>query len=168
MPETRVGIGECHVDSDPECTLATYGLGSCIALAAWDPETHAAGLLHYMLPESGLDTGRGRHNPFLFADTGIPAMLTLLRNHRAEPERLVLRAAGGAAMLGAPSLFDVGEKNCSSLHRALARAGLRLNAGAVGGTSPRTLRLEVRTGRCWVEQDGRTLSLGVDAQRSLV
>ena len=35
--------------------MVTYSLGSCIGLVIYDPIAKAGGILHYMLPESGID-----------------------------------------------------------------------------------------------------------------
>ena len=44
------GIGEMVMSSRLGAHLVAYGLGSCIALAVWDPRTRVAGLAHFMLP----------------------------------------------------------------------------------------------------------------------
>ncbi len=67
-----VGISDCKVTRDAESVLVTYALGSCIAVAMHDPVTKVSGLLHYMLPESAIDSKKAEQNPFMFADTGIP------------------------------------------------------------------------------------------------
>ena len=46
-----VGVADCHVTSDPANVLVTYALGSCIAVAIYDPVARVGGLLHFMLPE---------------------------------------------------------------------------------------------------------------------
>ena len=159
MPQITVGIGECAVSSNADCTLVTYGLGSCIAVAAWDPQTRCAGLLHFMFPDSTADPGRFRDNPYLFADTGIRAMVHLLSRRRSVPENLVLRAAGGASVMQGPSLFNIGRRNYESMRQVLADAKLALHSEDIGGSASRTMRLDAATGRCRVEQDGRVIEL---------
>ncbi len=80
--------------------LVTYALGSCIAVALYDPVAKAGGLLHYMLPESAIDAAKAAANPFMFADTGIPRLIEVLRAAGGEPKRMVVRLAGGAPGLG--------------------------------------------------------------------
>jgi hypothetical protein len=70
-----VGISDCLVTGDVSAVIATYGLGSCIALAVHDRVARVGGLLHFMLPDSALDAARAERNPFAFADSGIPVLL---------------------------------------------------------------------------------------------
>lgn len=163
MAQIVVGIGECGVSSEPDSTLVTYGLGSCIAVAAWDPDARAAAMLHYMFPDSTVEPGRSRDNPWLFGDTGIAAMLDRLSRKGSASGRLVLRAAGGASVMQGPSMFNVGERNRESLRSVLSKAGLRLESEDIGGNLSRNLRLDVTTGRCWVERQGQVVELGLSA-----
>ena len=73
MPELiRVGMADYKVGSAP-ATIISYGLGSCIGISIYDPQTKIGGLLHIMLPDS--TQSRPSENPAKFADTGIPLML---------------------------------------------------------------------------------------------
>jgi len=56
---TVVGVADVAVSSNPEDTLITYSLGSCIGVVIYDPAAKVAGLLHYMLPESTVDPEKG-------------------------------------------------------------------------------------------------------------
>ena len=56
--QVAVGVGDCRVSNDPECVLVTYALGSCIAVLIHDPTAGVGGLLHFALPDSGLDRER--------------------------------------------------------------------------------------------------------------
>ena len=58
-----VGIADMRVSDDPDVTLVTRSLGSCIGLAVYDPAVRVGGILHYMLPESELDPDKARRNP---------------------------------------------------------------------------------------------------------
>ena len=78
-----VTVSDARVSADPADVLVTYSLGSCIAVAAYDPVARCGGLLHYQLPTSTLDAGRARENPCMFADTGMARLLDGLARHRA-------------------------------------------------------------------------------------
>ena len=69
-----VGVADMKVSNNPEDSIITYSLGSCIGLIVWDPEAKVGGLLHYMLPDSNLDKQKAALNPAMFADSGIPAL----------------------------------------------------------------------------------------------
>ena len=67
-----VDIADMKVTKNPEATLITYALGSCIGVVVFDPLARVGGLLHLMLPESQIDPEKAKRNPWMFADTGIP------------------------------------------------------------------------------------------------
>jgi chemotaxis protein CheD len=155
MPLTiSVGISDCQVTTDSEVVLVTYALGSCIAVSAFDPVTKVGGLLHIMLPDSSLDTERGRDNPYMYADTAIPLMLSELTRRGASKQRLVIRLAGGAQVLDDNGIFNIGTKNHVSTRRALSKAGVFVRAEAIGGSVSRTVWLEIATGRFLVREGG--------------
>lgn len=99
MKSLVVGIGDCKVSDDPQAELVTYALGSCVGVMIHDPVTNVGGLLHFMLPESGIDREKGQRSPFKFADTGIPLLFQSAYAKGAEKSRLVVAVAGGAQMM---------------------------------------------------------------------
>jgi chemotaxis protein CheD len=149
-----VGISDCKVTRDAESVLVTYALGSCIAVVMHDPLTKVSGLLHYMLPESAIDTRKAEQNPFMFADTGIPRMMDALKAAGGEGKRMVVRLTGGAQVLDSQGVFQIGKRNYLAARRILWKAGILVAAEAVGGEVSRTTRLEVSTGRLWVREGG--------------
>ena len=63
-----IGIGEFAVTTEPDAEIVTHALGSCVAVCLWDPVTHVAGMLHFLLPESKLNAERAARQPATFAD----------------------------------------------------------------------------------------------------
>jgi chemotaxis protein CheD len=149
-----VGVGDCEVSRDTSATLATYALGSCIALAIHDPVAVVGGLLHFMLPDSSLNLHKASQRPFLFADTGIPLLFQSAYQLGAEKPRLLVRAAGGAQVMDDGGVFDIGRRNYLALRKILWRAGVLIHGEDVGGMTSRTVRLEVSTGRLWIREPG--------------
>lgn len=147
-------MADCRVEQMPGQVLATYGLGSCIALAAYDPVAGVGGLLHFMLPDSGIDPARGRNNPYMFADTGIPLLLSQVCQRGASKRRLVVHAVGGGQMADTGNIFDIGKRNCVATRKILGKQGVRLSGEVVGGDLSRTLRLEIGTGRLLLQEGG--------------
>jgi chemotaxis protein CheD len=145
-----VGISEARVSSDSGASLVTYALGSCVAIAIYDPVVRVGGLLHVMLPDSALDRDNGASRPFTFADTGIPLLLRRAVAAGAESRRLVVRIAGGARVMGDGGLFNIGERNTVAVRKTLSRAGLMIASEAVGGVRSRTVRLDVGSGKFWI------------------
>jgi chemotaxis protein CheD len=137
------GIGEMVLSSSSGDHLVAYGLGSCIALAIWDPRTHVGGLAHFMLPSGPANEA----SPVKFIDTGLDAYFKALEAKGAFLNRSILKAAGGAAMLTVGGGLAIGKRNAESLQSALTERGLTLAATSIGGTAGRTVQLEVADGR---------------------
>ncbi len=152
MDEVVVGIADCRIGDVPGQVLVTYALGSCIGVVVHDPAAGVGGLLHFMLPDSTVGSVRGRENPYMFADTGIPLLLQKMYDKGAQKRRLVVQAVGGAQMLDPQNLFEIGKRNYQALRRILWKSGLLLQSEAIGGTRSRTLRLEIGTGRVWLQE----------------
>ena len=152
MRSLVVGISDCKISWDPEDLLITYALGSCIAVALYDPVAKVGGLLHYMLPDSGLDRSKAAQNPFMFADTGIAQLLETAQARGAAPGRMVVRLAGGAQVLDSQGTFQIGKRNYLAARKILWKAGILVASEAVGGEVSRTTRLEIASGRMWVRE----------------
>lgn len=149
-----MGIGDCQISDDPEARFVTYALGSCIALAIYDPVTRVGGLLHYLLPDSRLDPEKAVRSPFLYADTGIPALFHGVYGLGAVKNRLRVTAAGGAQVL-ANETMQIGKRNHLAMKKILFRAGVLVHHEEVGGTGSRTIRLDLEDGRVTMKAGGR-------------
>ena len=152
-----VGVADMVVSNDASAELATYSLGSCLGIAIYDPVKKIGGLLHIMLPDSRIDSAKAASAPFMFVDTGVPRLFQAACNMGAERRRLVIRAAGGAQLLDEKGIFNIGERNCEALKALLARNGYAIHAGDFGGTSSRTLRLDLATGNVTIKTPGTNL-----------
>ncbi len=157
-----VGVSECRTSKDRDSYLVTYALGSCIGLVAYDPKSGVGGLLHFQLPDSGLDREMAESHPAMFADTGLQLLITKMTRLGADPKRTMIRIAGGAQMIGGPKFAGlqrqtlpsegtgVGKQNYLVIRKLLWRHGLMLEGEAVGGGQGRTLGLTIGTGEFWV------------------
>lgn len=146
-----VGVGDMRIECRPDVTLITYGLGSCIGLTLYDPLIKVGGLLHFMLPDSKLDTKKANLNPFMFADTAIPYFLNEIYKFGAKKERLQVKVAGGSQIMDESGFFDIGKKNYLTLRRILRNHDLSIHGEDVGGKITRTLWLEINTGRVLIK-----------------
>lgn len=154
MDQIVVGMADCRVGNAPGQVLTTYALGSCIGLMVHDPKVAVGGLLHFMLPDSGIDPARGRDNPYMFADTGIPLLLNQVVERGASRRRLVVYAVGGAQMMDQECVFEIGKRNYLAMRKILWKAGVLLQGEVVGGINSRTVRLEIGSGRLWLQEGG--------------
>ncbi len=146
-----VGISDMAVSEDPQDVLITYSLGSCLGLTAYDPQKQIGGLIHCMLPLSSMDPTKAKANPCMFTDTGVTQLLTDLLKRGAVKDRLVIKVAGCAAPLDAGGRFKIGERNYTVLRKILWKNGILLKAEDIGGVKPRTLSLQVDSGRTTIK-----------------
>jgi chemotaxis protein CheD len=145
-----VGIGQLAVSTNPTDTLIAYGLGSCVGATLFDEASGVAGMVHVLLPKSD-----GRHpskEPARFADEGIESVLARMTAAGANPRNLVVKLAGGAAVLGALNAekFKIGDRNAEAIRNEFRARGLRIAAEDLGGTRGRTLQINVSDGRTFV------------------
>jgi chemotaxis protein CheD len=155
MALLTVGIGDCKVSNDPDDTIVTHALGSCIAIMLYDPVAKVAGLLHFMLPDSAIDCDRATKRPFLFADTGIPLLLEHARQLGAVKSRSVVMAAGGAHVLDPNGTFNIGQRNHLAMRKICRNAGIVVHKEDIGGTSSRSVRVSVSNGRVQLTTSGK-------------
>ena len=142
----RVGMADYKVGRAPS-TLISYGLGSCIGVSLYDPQTKIGGLLHIMLPDS--TQARASDNPAKFADTGIPLLLGDVLQLGASRSRLVAKLAGGAQMFAfanATDVMRVGSRNAESVKKLLRELNIRVIAEDTGGNYGRTVQIDLETG----------------------
>lgn len=146
-----VGIGQLAISKDPGELLVAYGLGSCIGVSCFDPQSRVAGMAHILLPSSEGKQPDARE-PVRFADTGIDLLLARLTESGAVTRRLVVKLAGGAAVLGPANAekFKIGERNADAIKERLKRHGLTPAAADIGGAKGRTLELHPATGKTFV------------------
>jgi chemotaxis protein CheD len=83
-----VSPSEMQVANTSEVILVSTSLGSGVGLAAYDSGANVGGILNFLLPSSAISRSRAQENPFLFADTGIPAFFEAMYQAGAGKEIL--------------------------------------------------------------------------------
>jgi chemotaxis protein CheD len=156
-----VGVGDMGVSNNPQITLSTYALGSCVAVVAYDPVSKAGGLLHLMLPDSTISPAKAQSQPAMFADTGLPLLFRSLAGVRADFSRVRIFLAGGANVMCNADTFRIGERNIRATSEYLSHNGFVVRHSSLGGTINRTVHLNVGTGDITLKTPGAndTLSL---------
>ncbi|MCP4590016.1 MAG: chemotaxis protein CheD [bacterium] len=154
-----VDIADLAVTKDPQATLITYSLGSCIGVSIWDPEVRVGGMIHYMLPESALSKEKAKANPAMFADSGIPVMFRSAYELGAVKKRMVVKVAGGSQLLDDKGTFNIGKRNYVMLRKIFWKNGVLIDSENVGGSISRTMKLEVQTGRVTLRIRGEETEL---------
>jgi chemotaxis protein CheD len=151
MMDVVVGISDLKISNRESDCLVTYALGSCIAVAVYDPQAKVGGLLHYMLPDSTLDSEKAREHPGMFADTGIPLLFKSCYKFGAEKRRMIIKIAGGARIMDDTNYFRIGQKNITALRKIFWKNNVMIDAEDTGENFNRTVRLEISTGRFLVK-----------------
>ncbi len=151
-----VGVGDMKVSNNPEAVLATYSLGSCIGIAIYDPVAKVGGLLHYMLPESSLDSVKAKKNPYMFGDSGIPLLFKSSYQLGAKKNRIKVMVLGGAQILDQNGLFNIGKRNHTIVRKMFWKNNVMVDYEAVGGTVNRTIKLSVDSGEAWLKVSGES------------
>jgi len=155
MRTVVVDIADLKVSNDPDTILITYSLGSCIALAIYDPAARVGGLLHFMLPESALSPEKAQANPAMFCDTGVPRLFHAAYELGAQKSRLQVKVAGGAMLLDENGTFNIGKRNYLALRKLLWKNGVLIDAEDVGGSISRTVSVNLATGAVTVKSRNR-------------
>ena len=156
MSDIVIGIADLKFSNNKADVLITYALGSCVAVAIYDPVAKVAGLLHYMLPDSVLDQAKAKANPGMFADTGIPLLFKSCYNLGADKKRIIVKVAGGASILDNTNYFRIGEKNIMALRQIFWRNKVFIDSEDTGKNYNRTVRLDVSDGKVVVKSSSGT------------
>ncbi|MBU1172612.1 MAG: chemotaxis protein CheD [Proteobacteria bacterium] len=151
-----VGVSDMKISGNNEEVLITYSLGSCIGVVVYDPKVRVGGMLHYMLPESSLDKDKAAKNPYMFADTGIPALFKSTYTLGAQKNRMRVVVVGGAQILDQKGFFNIGKRNHMALRKIFFKNGVLVDHEDVGGNVNRTIRIEIGTGDIYMKTSGRT------------
>lgn len=147
MTTLRVKVADFAVGRNGDTVIATVGLGSCVAIALYDPATRVGGLAHVLLPSESM--ARDRTNRAKFPSAAVPMLL-------AEMKGLGCNGGVGARLVGGASMFasllptggaNIGERNVAASRAALAAAGLPLLAEDVGGDYGRSVYFHLADGR---------------------
>jgi len=149
----NVGVAEIKIACNSSI-LASFGLGSCVAVAMFDPFKKMGGLAHVMLPDSHgkeIDTAAGK-----FADTAVARLVEELVAMGARKSCLRCKIVGGAQMF---EIFTarrgdrandppahIGARNVEAVKRQLEKLNIPLEGEDTGGDHGRTVKFNPCTG----------------------
>lgn len=148
--EHRVKVADWAVARGEDEVIVTIGLGSCIAIALYDPAARVGGLAHILLPSEGLS--RDTSNRAKFPSTAVPLVVSEMRKKGATGT-LTAKIVGGASMFGAliaSNAINIGERNVLATRQALESAGIALRGEDVGGDYGRSVYFHLADGRVLV------------------
>ncbi len=154
-----VGISDMDFGTAADDVVVTHALGSCIGLAIVDIKAQVGGILHYMLPQSKIDKEKAMNRPLMFGDTAIPLFFKKAYELGATKENLRVVMAGGAHVIGEKGKFDIGARNITIARKLFWKNNVMIAAEHIGGTFPRTLYLEIGSGKAWFTSHGQKIEL---------
>ena len=134
-----------------EGVLSTVGLGSCVAILLYDPDTRVAGMAHVLLPAPHREFD-GRE-PAKYATTAVPYLLREMGEMGARRQAVIARIVGGASMFArarTSNLAAAGERNLEASRDALDWAGIPVVGEEVGRDHGRSVHLYAADGRVLV------------------
>src|SRR5512143_3341597 len=120
MSDILVKLADMAVTNGSGNGLATYGLGSTVAVILYDETTKVGGCLQFMLPGSMSSPQRAREYPGMFADTGIALLMKSCLAAGARRETLTARLVGGADLMAKGPGYRVGEDNVTAARKILS------------------------------------------------
>ncbi len=148
----KVGMADYKVGSGPD-KLLTLGLGSCIGITLYDKKKKQGGMAHIMLPKNP--------NPESptpkFADSGVQLMVKDLEKMGLNIKTMEAKVVGGAQMFTFSSsneINSIGYRNAESVIHELKKRGVRIVAEETGGSSGRTIELDLETGALKIKTMG--------------
>lgn len=152
----RIGPGEYYATSNGELIATT--LGSCVAACIRDPKSGIGGMNHFLLPdawEGGAWESTLVSTPARYGNVAMERLINVVMGATSARRNLEVKVFGGAKVLKAD--IDIGERNISFIKSYLRTEGLVIKAQDLGGTAPRKVIFDVRSGDAFV----KTLGTGV-------
>ncbi|GEM_PF-395114 len=134
-----VGLAEIRVVNGPTL-LECQGIGSCIAVIAYDAHACVSGVAHIILPKRLPSSSSDR--PGTFMDTAVEYLLNELVKAGAVAERLKWAYAGGSDFVHLASgaslpALELGRRNSEAAKSELSRLGAEVVGNDTGGTTGR-------------------------------
>jgi len=160
MANITVGISDFALSNKNDDVIITYSLGSCLGVTIYDPQTCVGGMVHCQLPScSTEDKTKARTNPAMFVDTGVSLLLQKYFELGGSKARMIVKAAGCAAILDSNGFFRIGERNFTLFRKLLWKNGILLKGSETGGDVSRTLVLNMADGRTVIRSKGEEREL---------
>lgn len=149
-----VGMADLNVTRYPG-VLTTLGLGSCVGIALYEPNTKIAGLAHVMLPDS--TQIKNNSNIAKFADSAIVKLVNDMIKLGARKSGMRAKIAGGAQMFAFNTTNEsmrIGDRNVEATIKVLGELGIPIIARHTGSNYGRTIELYSEDGRLVVKTIG--------------
>lgn len=140
--QIKVGISDYKITTAPN-ELVTIGLGSCVGIALYAPESKIGALSHIMLPDSTSfsDTSKWAK----FANLALPRIVEEMRAQTKETN-ILAKIAGGASMFtftNESHTLQIGQRNIESVKVTLNDLKVPIVSEHVGGKMGRSMYVDL-------------------------
>lgn len=127
-------------------------LGSCVAITLWHPVKRVGGMCHFLLPSRttrGTAPLDGR-----YGDEAVELLLQAIKRSGTTPSEYLAHLYGGADTMpdGVNIKFNVGERNIEMGWSLIDKYGFQMQDVDVGDSVPRTVSLDLPSGRVEVKR----------------
>lgn len=123
-------------------------LGSCVAVALWNPKRRLGGMCHFLLPHRVRGVHEGRDGRF--GEEAIEMLVEALLKAGTRPAEYEAHLYGGADTfpdrVGGVAGLNVGERNIAHAWEQIDRHGFVLQGVDVGDHVPRSVNLDLVKG----------------------
>lgn len=125
-----------------EETIISTLLGSCVAVALYDPVAKVGGLNHYLLPEGGPNERENAR----YAIDAIPMLIEECVRLGADARRLQAKIYGGGNVISVVKIGDgIGNRNIEVAEKILKERNIPIIERNVAGDQARTIKLNTAT-----------------------
>jgi len=138
-----VQIGEVKAGQG-KVILNSKAIGSCVAIAAYDRERKTGALAHVMLPGRAPQGKEGEEKTKYAADA-IDLIIEEMGKYGSRKENIEVVLVGGGNVLNRED-DTICKENIESVEGLLNERGLKARAKSVGGTSRRSIYMDVEHG----------------------
>jgi chemotaxis protein CheD len=143
----KVGVAQFRVGQAPD-KLMTMALGSCLGIVLFDASTRVGSLAHAMHPRR--ERVKNNMNKAKFVDTVVPLLIDRMVKRGARRDNIVAKIFGGARMFDSftncRGLLQIGEENIAAAREMLREHGIPIVAECVGGSTGRTIIVDLSNG----------------------
>ena len=144
-----IDIGDYAVMNREGHGMATYGLGSCIAIVITHPATKTIAMAHSVLPSSINHPDKAKDKPGYYVDSAIKAILQEfykkinITDHTKELKALI---TGAANSIYKENFFKIGKRNTDMAKKLLRHYNIPLIRNEIGGVKGRNVKAFINTG----------------------
>lgn len=139
----NIGIGEFVVSNTNEVMLATYAIGSCVAIILSSKNKVTSAMIHSVMPTAGQHAWT-QYKRGYFVDRGLAKMIKDFMKATDEPvSHILCWVVGGGSAKSFGNIDQIGRKNVEQALSVLKKMDIKVMEMIVGGHKSRTVFFDV-------------------------